>query len=90
MGMCQAAAMDYGQQNIRVNVLSPGIVDTRLYRARLTTEEQRQAAAQSVNGLKRIGTPAEMAEAVLFLASEDCKYLTGSSLLADGGIMAGI
>jgi NAD(P)-dependent dehydrogenase (short-subunit alcohol dehydrogenase family) len=90
MGMCQAAAMDYGAQNIRVNVLSPGIIDTRLARERLKTEAQMKEAAGTVAGLKRIGTAAEMAEAALFLASDDCRYLTGSSLLADGGIMSSI
>jgi NAD(P)-dependent dehydrogenase (short-subunit alcohol dehydrogenase family) len=90
MGMCQAAAMDYGAQNIRVNVLSPGMVDTRLFRDRLTSEADRERAAATVAGLKRVGTPAEMAGAVLFLASDECAYLTGTSLLADGGIMSSI
>jgi NAD(P)-dependent dehydrogenase (short-subunit alcohol dehydrogenase family) len=90
MGMCQAAAMDYGQQNIRVNVLSPGIVDTRLFRERNRTAADVATSAASVDGMKRIGTPEDMAGAVLFLASEECPYLTGTSLLADGGIMAGI
>lgn len=90
MGICQAAAMDYGQQGIRVNMLSPGIIDTRLFTDRNRTPAQQQAAAQTVDGLKRIGTIEDMAGAVLFLASNDCPYLTGASLLADGGIMAGI
>ena len=78
MGMCQAAAMDYGQHNIRVNVLSPGIVDTRLFRERNTTEQAVATSAASVDAMKRIGTADDMAGAVLFLASDDCPYLTGA------------
>jgi NAD(P)-dependent dehydrogenase (short-subunit alcohol dehydrogenase family) len=89
-GLVQAAAMDYGRQNIRVNAISPGIVDTRMFTDRLTTEAQRRDAAASVDGLKRIGRAEEMAGAILFLASDDCTYLTGATLLADGGLMAGI
>lgn len=90
MGLCQAAALDYGTQGIRVNMVSPGIINTRMFTDRLKTEAERAEAAQSVDGLKRIGTIEDMAGAVLFLASDDCPYLTGTSLLADGGIMAGV
>lgn len=90
IGLVQAAAMDYGMQNIRVNAVSPGIINTRMFTERLTTQAQRREAAASVDGLKRIGQPEEMAGAILFLASDDCTYLTGATLLADGGLMAGI
>ncbi|MBX7484033.1 SDR family NAD(P)-dependent oxidoreductase [Qipengyuania qiaonensis] len=90
LSLVQAAAMDYGEQNIRVNAVSPGIIDTRLYRAGADTPQRRADAAASVDGLKRVGTPEEMAGAILFLASDQCTYLTGATLLADGGLMAGI
>ena len=82
--------MDYGEKNIRVNAISPGIVDTRLFTERARTSEQKREAAVTVDGLKRIGQPEEIAGAILFLASDDCSYLTGATLLADGGLMAGI
>lgn len=90
MGLCQAAALDYGRQNIRVNVLSPGIINTRMFTDRLRTEVERADAARTVDALQRVGTASEMAGAVLFLASDECRYLTGASLLADGGLMAGV
>lgn len=90
MGLCQAAAMDYGTQGIRVNMVAPGIINTRLFTDRNATPQQQEAAAQTVDGLKRIGTPEDMAGVILFLASDDCPYLTGASLLADGGVMSGI
>lgn len=90
MGLCQAATLDYGTKGIRVNILEPGIVNTRLFTDRLTTKAERDAAAATVDGLKRVSSPEEQAEAALFLASNDCPYLTGTSLLVDGGSMAGI
>lgn len=91
LGLAQAAALDYGQQGIRVNVLSPGITDTPLFqRSTGGSAEKIESAQQLADALKRIATPEEMAEAALFLASNDCAYMTGTSLLVDGGMMSGL
>lgn len=91
LGLAQAAALDYGSREIRVNILSPGITDTPLFR-RTTggAQEKEEAARQLVDALNRFATPEEMAEAALFLASNDCPYITGTDLLADGGMMSGL
>lgn len=91
LGLAQAAALDYGQQGIRVNVLSPGITDTPLFqRTTGGNKEKVEACRQLVDALKRIATAEEIAEAALFLASNDCPYITGTALLADGGMMSGL
>lgn len=91
LGLAQVAALDYGQQGIRVNVLAPGITDTPLFqRTTGGNREKIEASQQLVDGLKRIATAEEIAEAALFLASNDCPYITGVSLLADGGMMSGL
>jgi NAD(P)-dependent dehydrogenase (short-subunit alcohol dehydrogenase family) len=91
LGLAQAVALDYGQQGIRVNVLSPGITDTPLFqRTTGGAKEKVEASRQLVDALKRIATAEEIAEAALFLASNDCPYMTGTSLLADGGMMSGL
>lgn len=91
LGLAQAAALDYGQQDIRVNVLSPGITNTPLFqRSTGGSKEKVEASRQLADALKRIGTAEEIAEAALFLASNDCPYITGTSLLADGGMMSGL
>ncbi|QDL08904.1 oxidoreductase [Brasilonema octagenarum UFV-E1] len=91
LGLVQAATLDYGQLGIRVNMLSPGITDTPLFqRTTGGSKEKVEAARQLVDGLKRIATAEEIAEAALFLASNDCPYITGVSLLADGGMMSGL
>lgn len=91
LGLAQVAALDYGRQGIRVNVLSPGITDTPLFqRTTGGNPEKVEASRQLVDALKRIATAEEIAEAALFLASNDCPYITGTSLLADGGMMSGL
>jgi NAD(P)-dependent dehydrogenase (short-subunit alcohol dehydrogenase family) len=91
LGLAQVAALDYGQQGIRVNVLSPGITDTPLFQRTTGGNQEKVAAArQLVDALKRIATAEEIAEVALFLASNDCPYITGTSLLADGGMMSGL
>lgn len=91
MGLAQAAAMDYGSRGIRVNVLAPGVTDTPLFR-RLTgaTPEAAARVAANIDALERVASAEEMAAAALWLASDECPFLTGTSLLVDGGMTAGL
>jgi NAD(P)-dependent dehydrogenase (short-subunit alcohol dehydrogenase family) len=82
-------AMDLKGKNIRVNVVSPGAVVTPAYKNELgMTDEQIdvfEAQAASAAPLGRAGTPDEIAKAVVFLASDDSSYITGTELFVDGG-----
>lgn len=73
-------AKNYGEEGIRVNCICPGIIDTPIL-----GDRDRSVYAQRVP-LKRLGTPDDVAKAVLFLASEDAQYLTGVVLPIDGGV----
>lgn len=73
-------AKNYGEEGIRVNCICPGIIDTPIL-----GDRDRNVYAQRVP-LKRLGTPDDVAKAVLFLASEDAEYLTGVVLPIDGGV----
>lgn len=73
-------AKNYGEEGIRVNCICPGIVDTPILGNR-----DRSIYAQRVP-LKRLATPNDVAQVVLFLASEDASYLTGVVLPIDGGV----
>lgn len=73
-------AKNYGEEGIRVNCICPGIIDTPIL-----GDRDRSVYAQRVP-LKRLGTPDDVAKAVLFLASEDAQYLTGIVLPIDGGV----
>ncbi|WP_280356847.1 SDR family NAD(P)-dependent oxidoreductase [Nocardia otitidiscaviarum] len=93
LALAQAASMDYAAQGIRINVLAPGAVDTRLWRAVQPTDPQRDWVAykrdwaqRNLPAIKRIGEPEDLAQAALALASDDLAYMTGTSVLVDGGL----
>ncbi|MGH9748876.1 MAG: SDR family NAD(P)-dependent oxidoreductase [Candidatus Polarisedimenticolia bacterium] len=86
--LTKAMAIDHGRQGIRVNCICPGDVDTPMLpedarRRGQTWEEYLRGAANRPLG--RIGTPEEIARAALFLASDDSSFMTGASLVVDGG-----
>ncbi|MCA1655507.1 MAG: SDR family oxidoreductase [Pseudonocardiaceae bacterium] len=93
-GIVKAAALDYGSQGIRVLSIDPGTTDTRLVRPPgipddVWTQFKQAWGPLNVYGLPRMGEPREMATAVLALAGPEFSYLTGTSILVDGGMNAG-
>lgn len=86
--LTKAMAVDHGRQGIRVNCVCPGDVDTQMLPedARLRGLEWKAYLAGCENRpMGRIGTPDEIAKAVLFLASDDSSFMTGAALVVDGG-----
>jgi NAD(P)-dependent dehydrogenase (short-subunit alcohol dehydrogenase family) len=82
-------AMELKDLGIRVNTLSPGMIETPIVDAQFATTQEADGARTffaSITPLGRIGRPEEMASAILFLASDDSSYSTGIDLVADGGI----
>jgi NAD(P)-dependent dehydrogenase (short-subunit alcohol dehydrogenase family) len=78
-------------RKIRVNVLTPGPVDTDIFDSVTSNKEEAAAVKASMGQFtpaKRVGTPLEIAEAALFLASDASAYMIGSELVVDGGIRA--
>jgi NAD(P)-dependent dehydrogenase (short-subunit alcohol dehydrogenase family) len=71
-------------RRIRVNALSPGYIDTPPWRA--AADEQRMKMISNTVPLGRFGTADEIAKAVVFLASDDSSYITGTELFVDGGV----
>jgi NAD(P)-dependent dehydrogenase (short-subunit alcohol dehydrogenase family) len=89
--MTKAMAIDHGKQGIRVNCLCPGDVETPMLAA--DAEARHMSYADYMRGaanrpLGRVGTPAELARAALFLASDDSSFMTGAALVVDGGGIA--
>lgn len=89
LGLVRAMAEDYGPDNIRVNAICPGVIDTPLnvkYFNELPNPEQARREYEAVHVLGRWGTTQEMAYCFLFLASDESSFVTGSSFVADGGM----
>ncbi len=80
--MTRSFAQEFGQYGIRVNTILPGLFETSLADA-YTQEQKRQVEAETPLG--RLGDPMEVGHAILFLASDAAGYVTGTSLLVDGG-----
>lgn len=83
------AALDLGQHGIRVNSVLPGIIDTRLS-APLVHDPIAGPEYLKRVPLRRFGQPVEIANAVLFLASDEASYVTGEGLIVDGGATLGV
>lgn len=91
IGLTRAMALDHGPDGIRVNAVCPGYIDTPLMEKWLATVEDRDAVMQEVlkwHPLGRIGRPADVAEAVYFLASESAEFISGAFLVVDGAMIA--
>jgi NAD(P)-dependent dehydrogenase (short-subunit alcohol dehydrogenase family) len=98
IGLVRSAALDYGEQGIRINAIVPGTTDTALVRRVAGMENMPDAAWEigaaqwgraNVAGLKRMARPEEIAEFAVAMASPELTYMTGASLIADGGSGAG-
>ena len=82
--LTQNAALEYGKYNIRVNAIAPGVIDTKII-DNWKQNERKWPIISRANALGRIGTPEEVANAVLFLASDEASFITGATLSVDGG-----
>ena len=85
ISMSQTAALESAAANIRVNIVIPGVIDTESMRGSYGDDPNITAHAQQQIPMKRYGTPTELANGILFFASDDASYITGHSLLVDGG-----
>jgi NAD(P)-dependent dehydrogenase (short-subunit alcohol dehydrogenase family) len=85
LGLVQVLAAEHGPKGIRTNAILPGGTDTPMGRSVASTREARAAVA-GMHALKRLANPDEIAQSVLYLASDASSFTTGSALLVDGGI----
>lgn len=82
------AALDYARYNIRVNCVCPGHVDTPLVQRLFERDPAQGAELLRLYPMGRLGQPREIAQGVLFLASDEASFVTGSTLVLDGGYTA--
>ena len=84
-GMTKVAALEFAPWGIRVNSVHPGIIDTDMISM---MDEARHAGIVAATPLQRAGTSEDVAKLVLFLASDESRYMTGAELVIDGGYTA--
>jgi NAD(P)-dependent dehydrogenase (short-subunit alcohol dehydrogenase family) len=89
LGLTKVAAIEYAPKGIRVNAVCPGFIETpMLERAGLLSDAKVRKSIEDLHAVKRLGTSAEVAEAVVFLASSRSSFITGHPLLVDGGFVS--
>jgi len=91
LNLTRAMAIDYGKNNVRVNCVCPGDVETPMLAGecqQLGAERGEFMKEAANRPLGRIGTPEDVADAVLFLASDMARWITGACLVVDGGGLA--
>jgi NAD(P)-dependent dehydrogenase (short-subunit alcohol dehydrogenase family) len=91
VGLTRSLAVDHGPAGVRVNAVAPGFTRTRLVQESIDAQPDPAAAERAMVAgvaLGRIAEPAEIARVVRFLASDEASYVTGATLLVDGGLTA--
>ncbi len=91
IGLTKSIAIDYAEENIRAVAISPGTVATayvdKILKDHPSPQTQRKAMEER-QPIGRMGTPAEIANAALFIASDEASFVTGSNFIIDGGLVA--
>jgi len=86
-GLTKSVALEFAKQNIRINAIAPGVIQTEML-DRFAGEGETRKQLISITPVGRLGAGEEIAAAVLYLASDDAKFTTGTSLVVDGGYVA--
>ena len=85
IGLTKTAALEYSRQGIRVNAVAPASIKTDIYERSTQGDPEIQKMYADAHPIGRVGNPAEVAEAVLWLCSDKASFVTGHTLVLDGG-----
>lgn len=89
IGLTKSAAIEYAKSNIRINAVCPSFVKTPMVENIMGyMNERQQSAVIGANPMKRLGKPAEIAAAIAWLCTEESSFMTGHSVVLDGGLTA--
>ncbi|MGO4250470.1 glucose 1-dehydrogenase [Paenarthrobacter sp. RAF54_2] len=89
VGLTRSAALDYASENVRINAICPGIVDTPMMDRVTGGTSNGRAAVITMEPIGRMGRPEEIADTVLWLCSDAASFVVGHALSVDGGMSAG-
>lgn len=88
IGLTRVAALDYAQRGIRVNAVCPGSIETPLFEEAAAADPELRGLVEAGHPVGRLGRPEEIADAVVWLASDASSFVTGQPILVDGGYTA--
>lgn len=88
-GLVRALAIEWGPRGVTVNAVGPGVIETPLTRAYMDEHPERVKATIDNTPLRRLGLPDDVADVVVFLASDAARFITGQTIFVDGGLSAG-
>ena len=88
VGLTRNAALDYATRNIRVNAVCPGVIDTEMVERFTQHDAQALQEITKTEPIGRLGTPEEIADAVVWLCSDRASFVTGQAIAIDGGFVA--
>jgi NAD(P)-dependent dehydrogenase (short-subunit alcohol dehydrogenase family) len=88
VGLTKAAALTYAKRGIRVNSVCPGVIYTPLVKQLIDTYPDMEKVVTGLNPMARLGSPEEVAQAVIWLCSDAASFITGHPLSIDGGVVA--
>lgn len=89
LGLTKTAALDYATSGIRITAVCPGFIRTPMIEGAVGSDEDALAPLVALEPIGRLGTPDEIANLVVWLCSDEASFVTGSSMVADGGWIAG-
>ncbi len=88
LGVTKSAALEYAKSGIRINAIAPGAIETDMYEQVVGNNKQVQEVLNTMQPIGRIGKPEEIANAVVWLLSDRASFVTGHTLLVDGGMVS--
>jgi NAD(P)-dependent dehydrogenase (short-subunit alcohol dehydrogenase family) len=88
LGLCRSVAQEVGAANIRINTIHPGLIESPMTTPIMAMMPDFKSDWEEKTPLGRIGTPQDVAPVVLFLCSDDARYITGTGIVVDGGTTA--
>jgi 3alpha(or 20beta)-hydroxysteroid dehydrogenase len=86
--LTKSTAIQYASEGIRCNSVHPGVIETPMTAPMMLNTQEGREANEARSPMRRIGQPEDIAYGVLFLASDESSFMTGSELVIDGGLTA--